>query len=94
MPRLKEIINASDSISTPIIKATLVQSDSITSARIVKSQIEKTTLGEISQYIKEVHTANQSYISIKLDMVCNHASVFIVISTHQQLYMRYQYMEV
>ena len=36
-------------ISTPIIEARLVQSDSMTSARIVKAQIEKTSLGEISE---------------------------------------------
>lgn len=68
VPRLKEIINASKLISTPIIEARLVQSDSLTSARIVKAQIEKTLLGEVALYIKEVHSADQSYISIKLDM--------------------------
>ena len=69
VPRLKEIINASKSISTPIIEARLVQETSMTSARIVKAQIEKTTLGEIAKYIKEVHRPNASYISIKLDLV-------------------------
>ena len=70
VPRLKEIINAAEHISTPIIKATLVQQDSITSARIVKSKLETTTLGEIVCYVKEVHCTDQSYISIKLDMSC------------------------
>eukprot|EP00981_Chlorochromonas_danica_P010917 scaffold3535_cov162-Ochromonas_danica.AAC.3 len=70
VPRLKEIINASSLISTPIIEARLFQSDSTTSARIVKGQIEKTTLGEICQYIKEVHRTDGSYISIKLDYSC------------------------
>jgi DNA-directed RNA polymerase III subunit RPC1 len=68
VPRLKEIINASKAISTPIITANLVQSNSKTSARIVKAQIEKTTLGEVAEYIEEVHTADLSYISIMLDM--------------------------
>jgi DNA-directed RNA polymerase III subunit RPC1 len=67
VPRLKEIINASKVISTPIIEARLVQKDSVTSARIAKAQIEKTLLGEICKYIKEVHTRQQSYIAIKLD---------------------------
>ena len=40
----------------------------MTSARIVKAQIEKTTLGEIVHYIKEVHSIHESYVSIKLDM--------------------------
>jgi DNA-directed RNA polymerase III subunit RPC1 len=68
VPRLKEIINASKVISTPIITAQLVQNDNSTSARIVKARIEKTTLGEIAEYIREVHSPEQSYVSIKLDM--------------------------
>jgi DNA-directed RNA polymerase III subunit RPC1 len=67
VPRLKEIINASNLISTPIIEARLVQSDSMTSARIVKAKIEKTSLGEVVRYIKEVHRPMTSYIAIKLD---------------------------
>lgn len=51
VPRLKEIINASSIISTPIIEARLVQNDSATSARIVKAQIEKTTLGNMYMYM-------------------------------------------
>jgi DNA-directed RNA polymerase III subunit RPC1 len=68
VPRLKEIINASKLISTPIITASLVQNNSMTSARIVKAQIEKTTLGQVAASIEEVHTREMSYISIKLDM--------------------------
>ena len=67
VPRLKEIINASSAISTPIIEARLHQSDSATTARIVKAQIEKTSLGEICRYIKEVHRKDGSYLSITLD---------------------------
>lgn len=67
VPRLKEIINASNLISTPIIEARLVQSDSMTSARIVKAKIEKTILGEVVSYIKEVNRPMTSYIAIKLD---------------------------
>jgi DNA-directed RNA polymerase III subunit RPC1 len=54
VPRLKEIINASKTISTPIITAKLIDSTSLASARIVKAQIETTTLGDIAQYIREV----------------------------------------
>lgn len=67
VPRLKEIINASKVVSTPIIKAPLVQANSVLSARVVKALIEKTTLGEVSSYIREVHCASSSYISIQLD---------------------------
>lgn len=54
VPRLKEIINASKTISTPIITAKLVEPHSLASARIVKAQVETTTLGEIATYIREV----------------------------------------
>jgi DNA-directed RNA polymerase III subunit RPC1 len=67
VPRLKEIINASKLISTPIITVRLNQDDNKVGARIVKAGIEKTTLGEISAYIKEVYSAGQCYISVKLD---------------------------
>lgn len=68
VPRLKEIINASKDISTPIITARLEQDGNKVGARIVKAAIEKTTLGEISTYLKEVYSAGQCYISIQLDM--------------------------
>lgn len=68
VPRLKEIINASKLISTPIITAKLVQDDNKVGARVVKAGIEKTTLGEISSYIKEVYAAGKCYISVQLDM--------------------------
>jgi len=68
VPRLKEIINAAKLISTPIITAKLDQDDNKVAARIVKAGIEKTTLGDVCLYMKEVYTPTQSYISIKLDM--------------------------
>jgi DNA-directed RNA polymerase III subunit RPC1 len=68
VPRLKEIINASKFISTPIITAMLEQDDNKIAARVVKAGIEKTTLGEVSKYIKEVYSSDGCYISIDLDM--------------------------
>lgn len=47
VPRIKEIINASKVISTPIISCKLVASDSEQSARIVKGRLEKTHLGDV-----------------------------------------------
>ena len=67
VPRLKEIINASKQISTPIIEARLQNNTSLTTARLVKAQIEKTTLREVVEYIKEVHAPDGSRIDIKLD---------------------------
>lgn len=68
VPRLVEIINASKQISTPIITAQLEQDDNDIAARVVKAGIERTTLGEVSVYIKEVFAPDGCYISIKLDM--------------------------
>lgn len=67
VPRIKEIINAAKLISTPIITAKLIQDDNIVAARIVKAEIEKTTLGEISEYFEEVYSSDGCYINIKLD---------------------------
>jgi DNA-directed RNA polymerase III subunit RPC1 len=68
VPRLKEIINAAKSISTPIITAKLQQDDNKVAARIVKAGIEKTTLGEVARYIREVYAPGKCYVSIELDL--------------------------
>jgi hypothetical protein len=47
VPRIKEIINAAKTITTPIISAKLVAADSEQSARIVKGRLEKTHLGDV-----------------------------------------------
>ena len=48
VPRIKEIINASKNISTPVITAELDIDSDPEVARIVKGCIEKTLLGEVS----------------------------------------------
>ena len=68
VPRIKEIINASKNISTPIITAKLVNDKNVTSARIVKGRIEKTLLGDVAEYIQEVYKATECYVSVKLDL--------------------------
>ena len=68
VPRIKEIINAVKDISTPIITAKLANSTSIISARIVKGKLEKTLLGDVAVYIKEVFTPKGCFLSVKLDM--------------------------
>lgn len=47
VPRIVEIINATKTISTPIITAELVNDTDMEYARKVKGRIEKTTLGEV-----------------------------------------------
>ncbi|KAL2614065.1 hypothetical protein R1flu_025757 [Riccia fluitans] len=68
VPRIKEIINASKNISTPIITAKLVCDNDMKAARIVKGRIEKTVLGEVAKSIKVVLRPGQAMLSIKLDM--------------------------
>jgi DNA-directed RNA polymerase III subunit RPC1 len=69
VPRIKEIINASKSIQSPIITAPLTEAKAdIKTARIVKGRIEKTLLGDIAEYIEEVYSPQQCYLTVKLDM--------------------------
>ena len=68
VPRIKEIINASKNISTPIITANLTLSTNSEFARLVKSRIEKTYLREITQYIEEVFMRDECCVIIKIDL--------------------------
>eukprot|EP00927_Polykrikos_kofoidii_P017509 TRINITY_DN1798_c1_g1_i1.p1 TRINITY_DN1798_c1_g1~~TRINITY_DN1798_c1_g1_i1.p1 ORF type:complete len:1535 (+),score=240.64 TRINITY_DN1798_c1_g1_i1:273-4877(+) len=69
VPRIKEIINASKTVSTPIITCSLVDPYSEASARIVKGRIERTTLGDVSLYFKEVYEPSIGcFISVKIDV--------------------------
>ena len=68
VPRIKEIINASKTISTPIINAVLVTDDDERSARVVKGRIEKTLLKDISMYIQDVYKESRAYLEVKIDL--------------------------
>ncbi|XP_034186947.1 DNA-directed RNA polymerase III subunit RPC1 [Osmia lignaria lignaria] len=68
VPRIKEIINANPKISTPIITAALVNDVDPEYARRVKGRIEKTTLGEVTEYIEEVYLPDDCFLLIKLDI--------------------------
>jgi DNA-directed RNA polymerase III subunit RPC1 len=68
VPRIKEIINAVKIPSTPLITAALTDEYDQDFARKVKGRIEKTYLGQVSQYIEEVYESDDCYILIKLDL--------------------------
>ncbi|KAL5216799.1 hypothetical protein ABZP36_008200 [Zizania latifolia] len=68
VPRIKEIINASKKISTPIITAELLSGKDVLSARIVKGSMEKAVLGEVAESIKIVLKSSQPNLVVKLDM--------------------------
>ena len=69
VPRLKEIINGAKKISTPIITVKLEQDNNKVAARVVKAGIEKTTLGQVAKYMKEVYATDSCYVSVELDLV-------------------------
>ncbi|VEU20021.1 DEKNAAC100573 [Brettanomyces naardenensis] len=68
VPRIKEIINASKLISTPIIKAVLVNDQDERAARVVKGRIEKTILEDVAYYIEDVYKENQAFLRVKVDL--------------------------
>jgi len=69
VPRIKEIINGSRLISTPIINVDLVSKTNITAARVVKGRIEQTFLRDLVYWIEDVWSASASYIVLKLDIL-------------------------
>lgn len=68
VPRIKEIINAVKNISTPIITAHLIDERNAESARKVKGRIEKTTLGEVTEYIEEIYLPDDCFLLIKISL--------------------------
>ena len=66
VPRIKEIINASKDISTPITTAELVNSVSEISARIVKGRLERTLLSDVCKHMKEVFTPQGCFLELEL----------------------------
>ncbi|KAI9699676.1 MAG: hypothetical protein M1836_002710 [Candelina mexicana] len=67
VPRIKEIINASKTISTPVISCELINKTDLSAARIVKGRIEKTYLQDIIWYVEDVWSAEASHVAIKVD---------------------------
>jgi len=68
VPRIKEIINASKNISTPIIETELQVDTDPEFARRVKGRIEKTTLGEVTAYFDEMFMPDDCFVLVKLDI--------------------------
>ncbi|KAJ3108015.1 hypothetical protein HDU97_002595 [Phlyctochytrium planicorne] len=69
VPRIKEIINASKKIATPIITAQLLPgtNQDERAVRVVKGRIEKTTLEDVTDYIEEIVSSNECAIRLKID---------------------------
>jgi DNA-directed RNA polymerase III subunit RPC1 len=67
VPRIKEIINASSNISTPVITCELSNNLEEAAARIVKARVEKTYLRDIASYVEDVWHPGGVYIALRLD---------------------------
>ncbi|KAM3425098.1 hypothetical protein BST61_g7062 [Cercospora zeina] len=67
VPRIKEIINASKIISTPVITCHLDSPYEDMAARFAKALMEKTYLGDIVDYIEDVWHANGCYINMRVN---------------------------
>lgn len=67
VPRIKEIINASKTISTPVISCTLDSKYETVAGRVAKAMIEKTYLGDIIAYIEDVWSVSGGYINMRIN---------------------------
>ncbi|KAF2475560.1 DNA-directed RNA polymerase III subunit RPC1 [Lindgomyces ingoldianus] len=67
VPRIKEIINASTNISTPVILCELSNNVSDEAARIVKARVEKTFLRDIISYVEDVWHPEGAYVQMRID---------------------------
>ena len=67
VPRIKEIINASKVISTPVITCPLLNNAQIEAARVVKGRIEKTYVSDVLRYIEDEWRADEGNIVLQID---------------------------
>ncbi|SCO93759.1 DNA-directed RNA polymerase III subunit RPC1, putative [Plasmodium malariae] len=67
VPRIKEIINASSIIQTPILNIPLEVKDNYNFALMIKSKLEKTTIRDVCEYIKEDYTSRGIFLCIKFN---------------------------
>ena len=67
VPRIKEIINASKVISTPVISCELTSKTDIIAARVVKGRIEKTFLKDIIHYVELMWALDGGHLLLKVD---------------------------
>ncbi|TLS27324.1 hypothetical protein PpBr36_05316 [Pyricularia pennisetigena] len=68
VPRIKEIINASKLISTPVITCPLQNNKQIEAARVVKGRIEKTYVSDVLRFIEDEWKADTGSVVLQIDM--------------------------
>jgi DNA-directed RNA polymerase III subunit RPC1 len=67
VPRIKEIINASKVISTPVITCPLENPHDIVAARVVKGRIEKTYISDVIRFVEDMWSATRATICLSVD---------------------------
>ena len=67
VPRLKEIINASKTISTPIMNVALDAPHSELAARLVKTRLERTALKEVARSVELSVSGGDPCVLVTLD---------------------------
>ncbi|KAI1372952.1 beta and beta-prime subunits of DNA dependent RNA-polymerase [Hypoxylon crocopeplum] len=68
VPRIKEIINASKSISTPVISCPLQNPRQIEAAHLVRARIEKTYIEDILRYVDDEWEPHRAFITLHINM--------------------------
>lgn len=68
VPRIKEIINASKAISSPLMTAPLENETSKGDAISTKGRVAKTLLGSLLLYIDEVYNSTEAHLVLKIDL--------------------------
>ncbi|KAI2470908.1 beta and beta-prime subunits of DNA dependent RNA-polymerase [Annulohypoxylon bovei var. microspora] len=67
VPRIKEIINASKSISTPVITCPLQNRGKMDAARIVRARIEKTYIEDILRFVEDEWRADRAFVTLHIN---------------------------
>ncbi|KFA74584.1 hypothetical protein S40288_08138 [Stachybotrys chartarum IBT 40288] len=67
VPRIKEIINASKTISTPVIACPLRNNEQIEVAKVIKARIEKTYISDVLDFIEDEWRADQANMVLQIN---------------------------
>ncbi|KAG9502662.1 hypothetical protein J7337_005495 [Fusarium musae] len=67
VPRIKEIINASKAISTPVITCPLENNEQIEAARVVKGRIEKTYISDVLRFVEDEWRTTEGNVVLQID---------------------------
>ena len=81
VPRIKEIINASRTISTPVVTCPLLQDRHLQAAKMVKASIEKIYLSDVVSYIEDEWRPVGGRMVIQIDIQAL-ADMHLGVTTH------------